>query len=129
MFGISLPELLIILTIALIVFGPEKLPEVARNLGDMMGKLKRTSDGLRREFYNSIYTPAEDLKRRIDLEARELSPMRELTEIGRELREEFKPDPLCPDTLRMEEEKKRRELEEAAKKSETPPTKETPGGK
>jgi len=62
MFGLSFFELLAIFTIALLVFGPEKLPEIAKLLGKFSGELKKTSDSVRREFYNSIYPPAEELQ-------------------------------------------------------------------
>lgn len=62
MFGLSFFELLAIFTVALLVFGPEKLPEIAKLLGKFSGELKRTSDSVRREFYNSIYPPAEELQ-------------------------------------------------------------------
>ena len=48
MFGsIGMPELLIILTIALIIFGPRKLPELGRSLGRSLGEFKRASNELR----------------------------------------------------------------------------------
>lgn len=62
MFGISLPELLIIFAIVLIFIGPDKLPEVARKLGKMMADFKRSSDSVRKEFYNSVYAPANEIK-------------------------------------------------------------------
>ncbi len=61
-----------IAAVALIVFGPEKLPEIARNFGKLMADLKRSSDSVRREFYNSVYKPAEDSKDGLSLAAREL---------------------------------------------------------
>lgn len=43
-------ELLLVALIALIVFGPEKLPGLARNLGRTLNELRRQADDLRREF-------------------------------------------------------------------------------
>lgn len=40
MFGVSVPELLLILVIALIVFGPGKLPEVGKALGSAIREFK-----------------------------------------------------------------------------------------
>ena len=62
MFGLSFFELLAIFGVALLVFGPEKLPEFAKTLGKISGDIRRTSDSVRREFYNSVYPPAEDLQ-------------------------------------------------------------------
>jgi sec-independent protein translocase protein TatB len=53
MFGIGTGELLLLLVIALIVLGPERMPKVARDLGRMVGDLRRTSDELREEFMNA----------------------------------------------------------------------------
>ena len=40
-------ELLLILAVVLILFGPERLPEVARNLGRMLAQFRRASDDLK----------------------------------------------------------------------------------
>lgn len=50
MFGLGMPEILLILAIALIVIGPQKLPEVAKMLGKAMGEFKRSAQ----ELKNSI---------------------------------------------------------------------------
>jgi Tat protein translocase TatB subunit len=63
--GISLSELTVIFLVALVLFGPERLPELARALGKVTGQLRKTSDSLRREFYNSVYPPGQDLRRDI----------------------------------------------------------------
>lgn len=47
---LSVPHLIIIFLVALIVFGPEKLPELARKLGKATAEFKRATDGLRTGF-------------------------------------------------------------------------------
>jgi TatA/E family protein of Tat protein translocase len=44
---LSLPHLIIIFVVALIVFGPEKLPQLARDLGKIMAEFRRATGGLR----------------------------------------------------------------------------------
>jgi TatA/E family protein of Tat protein translocase len=50
MFNIGLPELLIILAIALIVFGPNKLPELARAFGRAMREFRRATEEVKESF-------------------------------------------------------------------------------
>jgi sec-independent protein translocase protein TatB len=50
MFGIGGTELFIILVIALIVLGPNKLPDLAKMLGKAMGELQRATSDLKREI-------------------------------------------------------------------------------
>lgn len=50
MFNIGLPELLIIVSIALIVFGPNKLPELARAFGKAMREFKKATDEVKESF-------------------------------------------------------------------------------
>jgi sec-independent protein translocase protein TatA len=55
MFGpIGVPELLVILTIALIIFGPRKLPELGRSLGRSLNEFKRASNELRHTLDDEI---------------------------------------------------------------------------
>lgn len=50
MFGIGPEELVLVLIVALLVLGPERLPRVARDVGRVVGDLRRTSDEFREEF-------------------------------------------------------------------------------
>ena len=55
MFGnIGFPELLIILVIALLIFGPKKLPEVGRSLGKALREFRKTSDEIKEKFEEEI---------------------------------------------------------------------------
>jgi Tat protein translocase TatB subunit len=47
MFGIGMPELLLILAVALIIIGPKKLPELAKTLGRTLGEFKRATNDLK----------------------------------------------------------------------------------
>ena len=51
---IGVPELIILLVVALIVFGPRKLPELGRSLGKSIGEFKRASNELRNTLDEDI---------------------------------------------------------------------------
>ncbi len=65
MFGLSWGELLVVAAVALIVFGPDELPKVAKTIMNTFRGLQRQSNDLRREVYNAVYTPAEEIKKEI----------------------------------------------------------------
>ncbi|MDF2564094.1 MAG: twin-arginine translocation protein TatA/E family subunit [Massilibacillus sp.] len=46
MFGIGMPELILILIIGLVVFGPGKLPEVGRAVGKSLNEFKKATSGI-----------------------------------------------------------------------------------
>ena len=52
--NIGTPELLLILFVALLLFGGEKLPELARGLGKGIRDFKDASEGVKREIHNQI---------------------------------------------------------------------------
>ena len=80
--GIGLSELIVIFVVLLLVVGPHKLPEVARNIGRMISRLKQASyefkralylDELRDEVYQPIkeWNPTQEVKQFVDQVAQE----------------------------------------------------------
>ncbi len=45
MFNLGFPEMVVILVIVLVLFGPNKLPEVGRSIGKMISELKKGLEG------------------------------------------------------------------------------------
>jgi TatA/E family protein of Tat protein translocase len=73
MFGsIGMPELIIILVIALIIFGPRKLPELGRSLGRSINEFKKASNELRSTLEEEIRV--EDQKDRVTAAASATPP-------------------------------------------------------
>lgn len=86
MFGIGMPEMLLILAIALIVIGPKKLPDLAKSLGKALGEFKKATSELKesidldsdlkqvRESFDDIRGEAQGTGRRHTAEAEKTSP-------------------------------------------------------
>jgi sec-independent protein translocase protein TatB len=70
MFGIGIPELLLILIVALLVVGPSRLPQVARAIGKALGDFRRMADDVKEtiehELINDEEKPDESQASRVE---------------------------------------------------------------
>ena len=79
MFGIGMPEMLLILAIALIVIGPKKLPDLAKSLGRAFGEFKRATSELKQSLdmdddLHDVKRTFEDIDADVRIEERVIQP-------------------------------------------------------
>lgn len=60
--NLGFPELVVIFVIALLVFGPRKLPELGRSLGKSLAEFKKATNELKRTWEEEVKTEEAELK-------------------------------------------------------------------
>jgi sec-independent protein translocase protein TatA len=76
-FGIGLPEMLVIFVVALLVFGPKKLPEIGRTLGKTLKGFQDAS----KEFQDEFKKEAQEIEKSVSMRA-EIEPSREPEQVS-----------------------------------------------
>ena len=76
-------EIAVIVVVALVVLGPEKLPGAARQIGQVMRQLRRISTGFQQELQNALDEPVEaEARRRGELAVKQSTEASERAEAG-----------------------------------------------
>jgi Tat protein translocase TatB subunit len=66
-FNLTGSELVVILLLALVVLGPEKLPGAIRQAGKLYNELRKISNGFQKEFAAAIQEPAKEMRNLTDM--------------------------------------------------------------
>lgn len=61
--NLGFPELVVIFVIALLVFGPRKLPELGKSLGKSLAEFKKATNELKRTWEEEVKSEEEELKK------------------------------------------------------------------
>ncbi len=71
---ISFQELTVILLFAVIIFGPKKIPEIARGLGEGIRAMKQATEDIKREIMNPVddINPIKDVQETIEESKKEI---------------------------------------------------------
>ena len=91
MFGIGLPELIVILAVALIVVGPEKLPDLAKTIAKQVLELKKAANSLKDSLRDEL--PEEDDKKPFQTVEMEQYLPEKMAEKARQIAQEAEPVP------------------------------------
>ena len=73
MFGMSMTEIVIIAILALVLLGPDRLPEAAKTIGKTVRDLKKATDGLKDQIESELYQAERAIERSI--QAPEVPPV------------------------------------------------------
>jgi sec-independent protein translocase protein TatA len=89
MFGLGIPELIVIFVIALVVFGPKKLPDLGKSIGRAMAEFKKAQQ----EFQESVKSEMNEVQKTANLD--ELKKLGDLGDqsLAKEIEAAASPEP------------------------------------
>ncbi|MBO3462763.1 TatA/E family twin arginine-targeting protein translocase [Aetokthonos hydrillicola Thurmond2011] len=79
-FGIGLPEMAVIMIVALLIFGPKKLPEIGRSMGKAIRGFQEASKDFQNEFQKEAAQLEEAVKTSAELEPKQIEAVKPNTD-------------------------------------------------
>ena len=91
---LSLGEILVIVLIIVVLFGPDKIPEIARSLGQGVRKMRGAMEDIKTDIMKETDNPVSDIKREIDKIRESAQSFNPVSDIKKDILNESNPQNL-----------------------------------
>ena len=88
MFELGIGEMLVIAIVIVVLFGPDKLPSIARDLGQGVRKMKGAVEDMKTEIMKEVDNPVAEIKKEIEKVKTDANPLQDINNTLAETKEE-----------------------------------------
>lgn len=88
MFELGIGEMLVIAIVIVVLFGPDKLPSIARDLGQGVRKMKGAVEDMKTEIMKEVDNPVSEIKKEIEKVKTDTNPLQDINNPLAETKEE-----------------------------------------
>lgn len=88
MFELGIGEMLVIAIVIVVLFGPDKLPSIARDLGQGVRKMKGAVEDMKTEIMKEVDNPVSEIKKEIEKVKTDDNPLQDINNTLAETKEE-----------------------------------------
>lgn len=88
MFELGIGEMLVIAIVIVVLFGPDKLPSIARDLGQGVRKMKGAVEDMKTEIMKEVDNPVSEIKKEIEKVKTNANPLQDINNTLAETKEE-----------------------------------------
>ena len=88
MFELGIGEMLVIAIVIVVLFGPDKLPSIARDLGQGVRKMKGAVEDMKTEIMKEVDNPVSEIKKEIEKVKTDANPLQDINNTLAETKKE-----------------------------------------
>ena len=88
MFELGIGEMLVIAIVIVVLFGPDKLPSIARDLGQGVRKMKGAVEDMKTQIMKEVDNPVSEIKKEIEKVKTDANPLQDINNTLAETKEE-----------------------------------------